>query len=241
MSFRIPLLSLALLLTFARPASAEDASFPKSIDADETWVESVFQKGETEVTTRFKLLYPFPPEKVWKVLIDTNSWKDTHSEYTDSRTLDKNQADLVDAKKPTQVKAFYELVGEEKFPSEHGRVPGKAWTSYVFQRFNLPWPLADRWVVIRIKNDEDSAKAGKYRYEYRMMAGNFAGLKGYWALEPSKDYPGYTVFSGEYRSDPGISVPQFLAKKIFKASIKRAAKENIEILNKQAGASPKKS
>jgi ribosome-associated toxin RatA of RatAB toxin-antitoxin module len=206
-------------------------------EADETlnegkvWAITTFKKGDIRAKTAFRAWIPYPAEKVWMVLIDTNSYHKIHSDYRDSRSLDKNQFELVAQKKPTSARAFYEMVGEQIFGSYHGRRKGRVWTSYVFQRFNFPWPLKDRWNMMKVKNVESRAHKGEYRYEYKSYAGNFKDLRGYWELIPVPGKPGYTEFRGEYKADPGIAVPKFLAKKIFRASMRRSVKNYIKVLS----------
>lgn len=226
---------LFFLFLFSIPAYAYDTFHPEA-DADlndgKIWVETVFKEGgDTGTKTSFRIWFPHPPSKVWEVLIDTNNWKKIHQEYTDSGTMSSNQYALADTQNPANVKDFLALVGPINLPSQAGRVKNGTWTSYVYQNFNLPWPLSDRWVVMKVKNDEDNAAKGEYRYEYKMDVGNFKELKGYWELLPVPDHPNWTEYRGEYRADPGISVPHFLAKKLFKASIKRNAEENEKVLN----------
>lgn len=183
----------------------------------------------TKSKTASRIWYPVESTKAWPVLIDTNSWKSVHKgTYADTRTLDKNQYELVAQKMPDSVDSFYELIGQSTFPSDLGRQKGGVWTSYTFQRFAFPFPLKDRWAVLKIKNDESRAAKGEYRYEYEMVAGNFKSLKGYWELMPLAEKPGWSEFRVEYYSDPGISVPHFLGKSIFRSSLKREAKENLE-------------
>lgn len=185
----------------------------------------------TNSRTTFRVWFPVSPDRVWPVLIDTNNWKKVHpSDYKDSRTLDKNQFDRIDHEKPKNTKAFYDLMGDQEFPSEWRRKKGGVWTSMHFQLLGLPWPLHDRWAVMKIKNNESHSAEGKYRYDYKMSVGNFKSLKGYWELFPIPDKPGWTEFRGQYDSDPGISVPQFLGRKIFRGAIKRNAKENLGVM-----------
>jgi len=217
------------------PLGAEENDFTKIIPENhgEFYSNSNTTFHGTNSRTTFRVWFPISSDRAWQVLIDTNNWKKVHpSDYTDSRTLDKNQFDLVKQKKPDSVKAFYELAGAQIFPSTMGRDAGKEWIGYNFQRFHLPWPLHDRWTVMKIKNDETKALAGRYRYDYELTVGNFKALKGYWELLPLPEKPGWTEFRGQYDSDPGIFVPQFLGKTIFKAAIKRNAKENLEVMKK---------
>lgn len=187
----------------------------------------------TTSNTASKIWYPVEPAKVWPVLIDTNAWKEIHKgTYADARTLNQKQFDAVLQNKPDTIKAFESLVGTDTSPSDLGRKKGGVWTSYTFQRFAFPFPLKDRWAVLKIKNDETQASKGMYRYDYEMVAGNFKSLKGYWELSPLDEKPGWTEFGVEYSSDPGISVPHFMAKSIFRSSLKREAKENLAQMKK---------
>lgn len=227
------ILFLFFTFLFSFPAFAENSFYPEALQTlqeGKTWVEVTF-KG-TKGTTVFRAWFSYPAEEVWKVLIDANLWKKIHSDYTDSRTLDINQYKMVAKLKPTHVKAFYEIVGEEIFPSFYGRQKEGQWESYVFQRLNLPWPLADRWNVLKIKNDESNSHQGIYRYEFKMVTGNFKDLKGWWELLPVSGKPGWTEFRGQYESDPGISIPKVLAKKIFKSSMRKSVENDIKVLEK---------
>ena len=226
------ILLVAFPFFYGGGAAAYDAFHPEAdpvLEEKGVWSQTIY-KSNSMASTEFRVWFPHPPEKVFELLIDTNRWKEIHSDYTDSRTMNLRQFNLVLEKKPASVKEFYELVGEESFPSYHGRQKGGVWTSYVFQRLNLPWPLSDRWFVIKIRNDESQAFQGEYRYDYKMFTGNGRELKGYWKLLPVKGKKGWTEFRGEYKVDPGMQTPQVLWKAIFRASIRRSAKENLEAL-----------
>ena len=197
------------------------------------WAIVEFEKKSTATKCSFRTWLDFPANKLWHALIDINGWKIIHDDYKDSRSLDKNQFELINEKKPTHIQAFYELVGEEIFPSELYRVPGKIWESYAFQRFAFPFPLKDRWVVMKVKNNENNAPKNEYRYDYEMTVGNFKALKGYWELLPVPENPGWIEFRGEYKADPGISVPHFLTRSIFKSSMKNNVQDIVKVLEAQ--------
>lgn len=234
----------SVILFLSSGASAYDVFHPEAdgeLKEQDTWSEVTFKKDQsnTETKTAFRVRFPFAARDVWGTLINTNEWKNIHSDYTDSRTLNRNQYELIAQKKPSSVKAFYEIIGEQTYPSEHGRIKGGTWTSYVFQRFNMPWPLKDRWNVIKIKNIESNSAQNEYRYEYKMLVGNFKELKGFWELVPVPGKPGWSEFRGEYHVDPGIDVPHFLAKNLYKSSVKRNFKENAEVLEKMGATKAK--
>ncbi len=233
----LQLISLLALIFWAPARGLAYDSFHEEVTpelkTEGIWVNTEFKKGETMATNTFRAWLPFAATDCWAIMTDTNNYVVYSKDYKDTRTLDKNQFDLVVQKQPDSIKGFYEIVGGEKFPSDFGRLKGKIWQSRVLLRFNLPWPLADRWVVMRIQNDETKASNDQYRYEYKSFAGNFKELKGYWQLLPVPGKPGWTEFRGEYKADPGIAVPQFLAKKIFKASMKQSVENYKEVLEKR--------
>lgn len=202
----------------------------ETLKTDSVWAQTTFKNKDHLIRSAFRVWYPSPPNALWKVLTDTNRWKEIHGDYKDSQTLDKKLFDLIDEKKPRNIKEYYEIAQGVAFPSNYGRIPGGTWISYNLQRFNLPWPFADRWAVMRVKNDESNSKKGLYHYEYKMVAGNFKESKGYWDILPLPDRPGWTEFRGEYRADPGIEAPQFLTRALFKASLKKSREENLKEL-----------
>jgi ribosome-associated toxin RatA of RatAB toxin-antitoxin module len=229
---------LLLTLTFASPSiTLGYDNFHEEVTPllkqEGIWVVTEFKKDETMATTTFRAWLPFKAEDCWKIMTDTNNYKIYSKDYKDSRTLDKNQFESVKQKSPTTIKHFYEIIGHQEFPSDQGRLKGKSWMSYTLLRFNLPWPLADRWAMMNIKNDESSSTKNEYHYEYKSMAGNFKELKGYWKLIPVPNKPGWTEFRGEYKADPGIAVPQFLAKKIFRNSMKQTIETYQKVLEGQ--------
>lgn len=236
------LVVLAVLVAREEASMAYDNFHPEAdsvLEEKGVWSQTIY-KSLTTTSTEFRVWFPFPPREVFELLADTNLWKEVHSDYTDSRAMTLQQYNLVAEKRPADVKEFYALIGEESPASFHGRQAGGVWTSYAFQRLNLPWPISDRWFVIKIKNDESQAFQGEYRYDYKMLMGNGKELKGYWELLPVKGKKGWTEFRGEYKVDVGIQVPQMIGKAIFKASIKRSAEENREVLEKRAGLKPEK-
>lgn len=230
---------LLIFLLCSQPALAWNEFFS---EADETlqnenlWARTTFKKNDGGIRSVFRVWYPHSPGAIWGVLTDTNLWKEIHGEYSDSHTLDKKLFDAVTAAKPKNIKAYYEIVGQPGFPSHYGRRNGGTWFSYVFQRFNFPWPFADHWAVTRVKNDETGAAKGHYRYEYKMTAGNFKESKGYWEILPHPTRKGWSEFRGDYRADPGFPAPHFITRSLFKSTLEKSRQENIDELARRSSA-----
>lgn len=103
---RFFILTYLLFFFQASLAHAEDTFHPEAretLESGKPWVETVFKKSKTKATVNFRAWYPFPAHRVWEVLTDTNNYKTAYADYSDSRTLDINQFNLVKQKKPPTV------------------------------------------------------------------------------------------------------------------------------------------
>src|SRR3990167_924468 len=193
------------------------------LNEENIWVNTAFDKKATNVRTSFRAWMPHEAKILWPIMIDTNNWKNISKDYNDSRALDEGMAKLLENKQPQDIKELYKLICDKKITSDHGRLTDGKWTSYALQRFAFPFPLKDRWTVIKIKNDESSSSKSYYRYDYKMIVSNFKKLEGYWELTPIPNKPGWTEWRVYYESDPGINIPHFLAKSIYRSSLKKSA------------------
>jgi hypothetical protein len=238
---KFSLIALFCFLTLVT-AHADDSYHPEAnatLEQGKAWTKIDFdQKNETKVI--FRVWYPYTPDQVWETLIDTNGWKKNHKDYSDSATLDSSQFTKAKALNSPDINNYYSSIGKSTpYPSDYNRKKGGIWTSYVFQRFNVPWPFKDKWCVLGIKNDESKSKLGQYQYTYEMGGGNFKALKGEWKILPIKDKPGWTEFRGEYITDPGISAPRFITRSIVKSSVQRSTDENMKALQKNGASRAK--
>lgn len=200
------------------------------LEKENFWADVNFKSGSTSTVTEFRAWFEYPAEKVFHVLIDTNSFPEVHGNYEDAAVLPKDAFDAVVKAKPADVEALAPLIKGKTIPSESGRKAGAKWTRYEYVNFNFPWPLSNRWSVQKVEIDESQASQGRYRYDYLMYVGNFEVLKGYWELVPVADKPGWTEFRGSYVSDPGIPLPKFVTKTATKTGLKRDVDDNRKIL-----------
>lgn len=233
--FRL-LLCFLLIPTLCLADPFKDPDALKTLQKGKVWVETTFAKGEKSAESYFRAWIPFPPEQVWLVWIDTNSFKSIHKEFKDSQTLNKETFYRLINNKPKSIEEFYQKWNGSITDSYAGRNENEIWTSYAMQYLNLPWPFKDRWNIIKIKNDETKSAEGKYNYQYRAFAGNFKELHGEWELFPLVDKPGWTEFRGHYKADAGIALPKFITKAAMKKSMRKSVEEKIEFLIKRFGA-----
>lgn len=199
---------------------------------DKFWAEVVFKGANTGVT-QFRVIYEAPANMVFAQLIDTNNLQKYHSSYADSRCLTESTYNTIIVQKPAGYADLITLIQDAHIPDLQNQKIGGLWTDYWYLRFNLPWPLSDKWVVQKVKVDESHADKNEYRVEYKMEHGNLKILKGWWEVVEVPGRPGWTEFRGETESDPGIPMPNFLARSTFKSSLRKEFETNTALFQKR--------
>lgn len=194
------------------------------------WANISFIEGSTATLAEFRAWYPFPADKVFTILTDTNNLPKVHSNYEDAASLTKQAFDQAVAKNPKSVDELDVILVKGKQASDAARKKDDTWTDYIYLNFNFPWPLSNRWTLQEVHIDETKAAQGIYRFDYKMRVGNFKTLSGYWELVPIEGKPGWTEFRGSYRADPGIPLPKFVTKAAAKTSLKKDFEDNKKVL-----------
>lgn len=219
----------ALLLTVA-PVFAGDFHPEANAELAQNsfWSEVNFQPGSNAIITNFRVLYDKPADKVFPVLIDTNSFPRVHGNFEDAAVLDKATFDAIVSASPKDSDAVKPLV--KKAAGNTGRQTGGRWTRYEYLNLNFPWPLSNRWTVQKVDVDESGASQGHYRYAYKMHVGNFRALDGYWELVPVAGKPGWTEHRGSYKTDAGVALPKFVTKTAAKTGLKRDVEDTRRVL-----------
>lgn len=152
-----------------------------------------------------------PSELVWKLFLRTNDWKYYRlPNLTDSRAVTEEIVERVGDNQ--KAKAFYEALGDQVINPVRHRNPTGVWHSYTFQYYDLPWPLADKWMVVKNKNDETKGAGGVYKVEWDSVVGNVKTMSGSMILEPFEGDKERTRMEYHVLSNPGSKVPRFLIK-----------------------------
>jgi len=231
----LKVLFLTLFLSTSQLAVAYNTFHPEKdalVYGDKFWAEVEF-KGVNTGVTQFRVIFEAPAKMVFEQLIDTNNLKKYHASYADSRCLTEANFNTIVTQKPATDTDLITLIQDAHIANLQNRKEGSSWIDYWYFRFNLPWPLSDKWVVQKAKVDETNAAQNEYRVEYKMEHGNVALLKGWWEVVEVPGRPGWTEFRGETESDPGIPMPNFLARSTFKSSLRKEFDTNAALFKKR--------
>lgn len=175
-----------------------------------------------------------PPKVVWRLFIQANEWpKYKLPQMIDSRAVSEEIADSAVGLK--KVEDFYKLLGDRTFDATQNQKSGTVWTNQVFQYYDLPWPVSNRWMVLQNKHDETEGSKGLYRCTWRSTAGNVKTLTGEFRLEPFEGDPNKTLMFYRVETDPG-HVPKFLlkwgVKKSLPAAMRVIRRESVRMASK---------
>jgi hypothetical protein len=170
-----------------------------------------------------------PPNIVWRLFIYANDWKGYGlPELIDCRAVD--QAILDQVKETKQVKAFYKALGNRVIDPVENRIPRAKWENYTFQFFNMPWPVSDKWFIIKNHADETDSDREIYKTSWEKMAGNVRGMSGTLDLEPFEGDRNRTLFRYRVEADPGGFIPKFMLK----WGVKRSMPQAIFVIRRQS-------
>jgi hypothetical protein len=175
-----------------------------------------------------------PPKIVWRLFIHANEWtKYKLPQLVDSRALSEEVA--LGAVPLKKVEDFYKLLGDRIFDATQNQKSKATWNNHTFQYYDLPWPVSNKWMVMRNTNDETEGEKGIYRCQWEKIAGNLRSLKGEFRIEPFAGDSKRTLLFYRVETDPGSGVPRFLlkwgVKKSLPAAMRVIRRESLRLAN----------
>jgi len=148
-----------------------------------------------------------PPETVWRVIIDNNNFKKFMPRTLESLIISKEKVVKMLKKNPKKLKEINKLLnethslpGQYRFPIEKGVV-------YFYSLLDFPWPITNRWYIIKINRDETRAAENIYFDSWELEIGNLKTNQGHWLVEPFGK--GCTKATYQILIDPGGRIPKF--------------------------------
>lgn len=152
-----------------------------------------------------------PPEMVWRVISDVNHFQEFMPRTLKSQVVTPEKVQEVLQKKPTQPQEVEKILGPTPPDPALFRIPGRKYLEYLYGHVGLPWPLNDRWYILKMQRDESQASQRRYTSSWSLIIGNLQENRGEWQLEPFGAQK--TLLLYRLITDPGGSIPKFLVKR----------------------------
>jgi ribosome-associated toxin RatA of RatAB toxin-antitoxin module len=228
---RVVLFGTALIFALGVAAQAGTGEAIRSrLDNGEIIVAAKDTPDSSSQGAEMTAIINAPPEVVWKIITDVNSFKFFMPRTINSMAVAAEKIPGIVLKHPTQAEEVEKLIGPTPANPADSRIPGGKYTVYHYSNLKFPWPCSNRWYIIKGIQDETRAAQHYYHGSWSLVIGNLKTNSGEWILEPY----GVNQTKAIYRlnTDPGGAIPGFLIKEgtnstmpqIMKAVRERAAK-----------------
>jgi len=175
-----------------------------------------------------------PPETVWQVITENNNFKKFMPQTLDSLIVTKEQVAKVLKKNPKKRSQIENLLNNTVSHPLLYRSPGKKGVVYFYSLLDFPWPISNRWYIIKINRDETRAAEHIYFDSWDMEIGNLKTNQGFWLLEPFGE--GCTKTTYQLLIDPGGHIPKFfidIGTKVTMPNVIRAVREQAYTIYKK--------
>ncbi|HSA59661.1 MAG TPA: SRPBCC family protein [bacterium] len=189
-----------LAVLFVMGASAVDAS-PVKVTHD------IRSDGPSQVIAEGVLRAS--PEKIWSQIIRFNDYATFMPHVLESFFItEKGVEGLKNAgtRNANKLRAV-----AKKYKVAVPRREGQKWGGLVFMVLNTPFPVENRWYVIRTVQDETKAAEHKYKRCWELVTGNIESAQGCWTFVPGVN-PEETVSRYDDQADPGGNVPEWVTR-----------------------------
>jgi ribosome-associated toxin RatA of RatAB toxin-antitoxin module len=151
-----------------------------------------------------------PPEKVWQVVTDANNFPEFLPRIIKSRLVRFEELKRILQERPSSAFEAEAMFSSSPPDLSLFRIPGQKYTGYFYGHFQLPWPIRDRWYIVRVKWDETQANRQIYTCSWSLLVGNMREYSGEWKVEPFNG--NRTQLTYQSVIDPGGFVPKSLIK-----------------------------
>jgi len=195
-------------LAFSQVSVAADLN--NRLAAGEIIVSSENVPGSTTKRGEVLGVVDAPPEKVWQVITDVNHFHEFMPRTIRSQMVTPENVQEVLQKKPTQAQEVEAILGPTAPDPALFRVPGQKYIEHLYGHVDLPWPMDNRWYVLKMQRDESHASQRRYTSSWSLIIGNLKENRGEWRLEPFGEHQTLALY--RLITDPGGPVPQFLVK-----------------------------
>jgi carbon monoxide dehydrogenase subunit G len=158
-----------------------------------------------------------PPEKVWQVVIDANNFEHFLPRMIRSKLVRSEELKTILQARPNKASEVESLLGLTPPDISQFRLPGGKYTGYFYGHVEVPWPVGNRWYIVKVLWDESQAARHIYTSSWSFVIGSLRENKGEWKVEPFGD--NRTLLTYRVVTDPGGFAPKFLVNSFTKKTL----------------------
>ncbi|MBI2066403.1 MAG: hypothetical protein HYT77_00115 [Deltaproteobacteria bacterium] len=170
-----------------------------------------YQKGDSHRPSKMHAegIIKGEPEQIWEIIIRINDWSHFMPRMPVSHYVSEEGVVAIQKTRNQNPKFLSKLAAQFKIDRKPHR-RGK-WGGIAFQVVNTPFPVANRWFLLRYLNNESKIYERKYEQCWSMIDGNVRSVQGCFRLQPTEKR-GETFLYYEEISDLGGHIPEWVVK-----------------------------
>ncbi|MBI2082443.1 MAG: hypothetical protein HYT76_02645 [Deltaproteobacteria bacterium] len=168
------------------------------------------------------------PEKVWDAIVRLNDWSSFMPRMPASFYITDEGISAIQTAGTREANLLKKV--SEKYRTEVPRQSGGLWQGAVFQIVSTPFPVKNRWFVLRYTNDETLAGRQIFKQCWEMIAANVDFVRGCFLVQ-SDEKSGHSLVYYEEIVDLGGHVPNWVTK----IGVKSTTPDVFKNLEKEAG------
>jgi hypothetical protein len=149
------------------------------------------------------------PAEIWRVLVNVNRHKEYMPLVYESVYIGEKGIQALTEARTNNANLLRRVARKHQINT--ARISGRSWEEKVFMTLDLPFPVANRWYVLTLKQDESKASRGIYQQCWSLVMGNIDEAIGCWKIKPS-EIPGKTFVYYENINDAGGKVPKWMSR-----------------------------
>jgi hypothetical protein len=192
------------------PDSIWGSDFPDRLAAGEIVTYSMNVPGSGARRGEVTGVVAASPEKVWQVVTDVNNYQAFLPRMIRSRLVRFEELQRILQEQPSSAFQVEDILGPSPPDITGFRIPGQRYAGYFYGHVEVPWPLRNRWYIVRVQWDESQASRHFYTCSWSFLVGNMRENSGEWKVEPFGDR--YTQLTYRVVADPGGFVPRSMAQ-----------------------------
>jgi hypothetical protein len=145
-----------------------------------------------------------PQEAVWQAFTDFNNHAEKYPQLDGSFCVQAIHTQEIIKKKLLNASTVKKEYRSKRCDPLQIRQKDKKWAMHVYQQFDYPFPLADRWFIGNIHFDETGAKAkGEFKMKGELIYGRQKIYQVSFTFKPHPKNPQHTLVNGDLWMDPG--------------------------------------
>jgi hypothetical protein len=149
------------------------------------------------------------PHEVWQTLSDFNTFDQFIPRVLSSHFISEEGFEAIKTAKTNNANLIKKVAKQYKVIPE--RKKGQKWEGLLYMTVDAPFPVVNRWYVLKAVQDESKADQNIYQRCWTLLKGNIDHSGGCWTIKPAK-IADQSIVTYRDSVDIGKNVPDWVER-----------------------------